>query len=992
MKVTVSAEKQEEEKVIEEVLEVNKMVIKRPTKKKSNYRVENIEEVEDTFTVKPKTKLPDVEEDNKSDATFSISKQPEQEDVEEEFQIGLKPKPKPVDSAPQDVEEEVRIGLKPKRKPKKTEEASEETTLILGSSSDSGLSKTETLEEMRTRLSKSDVISITDVTKSKEKVTDSRQLSETSLATKESQRFKIPAVPKIPLSIPSEVDTVPLKLAQTSSNELNTEETGPLEINERSEMFALCSYVADSEEAMNLVEGERVYVLEWHNSDWWFVQKHLTEEKGWVPAQYLKDETSYTHYVKSKLDEKIQQLPVFDSPKGDIKPIAPYFESKVQNIKAPDGTEVQFECKVVGLPRPVITWFRQTAPIKATPDFQMVYDENNVASLRIAEVFPEDAGTFTCVAKNSAGFASSSAELVVEAPLSDRGSDSTLTSRRSMSRESSLMDLLEAIPPTFSQRPKTKTVDEGTDVELECRLVAVPEPDVAWFHNGKRIHNTDRITVMAQSDVHMYCSIIQIKDVRMSDQGTYDIIARNREGEALNHVILHVKVMEANRKPSAYPKIKTPLSNAVIPQGDTVTFTACVTGHPPPTIKWYHNGLEIPENAPNISMVNEDGDCSLTITNLKPQDEGDYLLHAENEHGQAQTSAVLTVKTELNRFVTPLQDTQADEESDVVLTCWTKEPADVTWYRNGKQLKTTKLVSIQSHNSEHKIIIRNFGPNKCGTYRCTFDNQSTECNLSIRVPQPEFISKISDVEVTEREPAQFVVEVSNEIAQVTWHKDGEPVDASTDRFEFVTEGKERRMIIRQSSIHDEGEYTCSLGEQECTAELVVIELAPEISMSLKNQTVHTGQKATFEIELTKGDAKVRWFRGSEEIQFSEHIQLAIDGKRQRLMIYDSQVEDASEYSCTIGDQKSVARLTVVAPEVDFLVRLPEITTGTLDQDVTFTVQLNKEEPEVSWTKNGEPVVETDHIKGNICYAISFFWKKNQDLLKEMHLILISYCD
>ena len=127
-----------------------------------------------------------------------------------------------------------------------------------------------------------------------------------------------------------------------------------------------------------------------------------------------------------------------------------------------------------------------------------------------------------------------------------------------------------------------------------------------------------------------------------------------------------------------------------------------------------------------------------------------------------QSFAVLTVKTELNRFVTPLQDTQADEESDVVLTCWTKEPADVTWYRNGKQLKTTKLVSIQSHNSEHKIIIRNFGPNKCGTYRCTFDNQSTECNLSIRVPQPEFISKISDVEVTEREPAQFVVEVSNE--------------------------------------------------------------------------------------------------------------------------------------------------------------------------------------------------------------------------------------
>ncbi len=41
----------------------------------------------------------------------------------------------------------------------------------------------------------------------------------------------------------------------------------------------------------------------------------------------------------------------------------------------------------------------------------------------LSKVFPEDAGTFTCVAKNYVGFASSSAELVVEHPLSDHGSE-----------------------------------------------------------------------------------------------------------------------------------------------------------------------------------------------------------------------------------------------------------------------------------------------------------------------------------------------------------------------------------------------------------------------------------------------------------------------------------------------------------------------------------------------------------------------------------------
>ena len=65
--------------------------------------------------------------------------------------------------------------------------------------------------------------------------------------------------------------------------------------------------------------------------------------------------------------------------------------------------------------------FRQTAIIKPSQDFQIFYYEDNKATLVIKEVFPEDAGTFTCVAKNCVGFASSSAELIVKHPLSVSG-------------------------------------------------------------------------------------------------------------------------------------------------------------------------------------------------------------------------------------------------------------------------------------------------------------------------------------------------------------------------------------------------------------------------------------------------------------------------------------------------------------------------------------------------------------------------------------------
>lgn len=122
----------------------------------------------------------------------------------------------------------------------------------------------------------------------------------------------------------------------------------------------------------------------------------------------------------------------FVEPAPGENSLAPRFIEKLQPVHTLDGYTVQFECQVEGLPRPQITWFRQSAIIKPSTDFQIFYDDDNVATLIIREVFLEDAGTFTCVAKNNAGFASSTTELTVET-VSDHGSDIT-HSRKSLSR------------------------------------------------------------------------------------------------------------------------------------------------------------------------------------------------------------------------------------------------------------------------------------------------------------------------------------------------------------------------------------------------------------------------------------------------------------------------------------------------------------------------------------------------------------------------------
>merc|ERR1719266_3250232 len=615
-----------------------------------------------------------------------------------------------------------------------------------------------------------------------------------------------------------------------------------MDIKEGDTFYALATFVSETGEAMNLVEGERVNVLEWNNQDWWYVRKHLTEETGWVPAQYLKDEQTYTMYVQKKLVEKIEKLPVFEKPKGGEKCFAPKITEKVKSQRAPDGCQVEFVCRVEGLPRPQITWFRQTAIIKPSHDFQIYYDDSNMATLVIKEVFPEDAGTFTCVVKNCVGFASSSAELIVEHPLSDHGTDKH--DRRSLSRESSLADIVEGIPPTFAQRPQTKNAEEGEKVELECRFVAIPEAEVRWYFNKTEIRSNQRVTIESQADMHMYCSFVRISNVQKSDEGTYEVVAKNREGEATNTLILNVSEKAAAKaepkKATEPPLIVKALTPTVCKVGDAVKMETVITGSPTPKLKWYHNGKHF-KTGKNVSIKEKDNIYSLIIARAEMKHDGDYTIKAENEAGVAQTSANLCVQDEV----------------------------------------------------------------------------------------VEFTNKLEDKEIKEKEEVELIVEVSTENTDVKWHKDGQTITEKDENYKFEKTGKKHSLIIQKATVHHEGEYVATVGEQECSCEVSVIELAPEFTKELTAARSTCGEKVT------------------------------IDGKKQRLEVHNVETVDAGEYSCSLGDKECKAKLEVEEPKVNFVGNLPATTTGTMGQDVKISVKLSSTSANVQWLKDGENVKESN---------------------------------
>uniref|UniRef100_A0A250Y6X7 Palladin n=2 Tax=Castor canadensis TaxID=51338 RepID=A0A250Y6X7_CASCN len=98
----------------------------------------------------------------------------------------------------------------------------------------------------------------------------------------------------------------------------------------------------------------------------------------------------------------------------------PVFTKELQNTAASEGQVVVLECRVRGAPPLQVQWFRQGSEIQDSPDFRILQkkprstaEPEEICTLVIAETFPEDAGIFTCSARNDYGSVTSTAQLIV---------------------------------------------------------------------------------------------------------------------------------------------------------------------------------------------------------------------------------------------------------------------------------------------------------------------------------------------------------------------------------------------------------------------------------------------------------------------------------------------------------------------------------------------------------------------------------------------------
>ncbi|XP_067908512.1 myopalladin isoform X2 [Heterodontus francisci] len=127
---------------------------------------------------------------------------------------------------------------------------------------------------------------------------------------------------------------------------------------------------------------------------------HLTAE----------DAGTYTCIATNKAGQSSFSLELSVVAKEIMK--APVFIEKLRNTGVPEGHPVRIECRVVGMPPPIIFWKKENETITPNRDrISMHQDTTGYVCLLIQPTKKEDAGWYTVSAKNEAGIVSCTARL-----------------------------------------------------------------------------------------------------------------------------------------------------------------------------------------------------------------------------------------------------------------------------------------------------------------------------------------------------------------------------------------------------------------------------------------------------------------------------------------------------------------------------------------------------------------------------------------------------
>ncbi|XP_034464799.1 myopalladin isoform X4 [Hippoglossus hippoglossus] len=378
----------------------------------------------------------------------------------------------------------------------------------------------------------------------------------------------------------------------------------------------------------------------------------------------------------------------------------PHFIQKLKSREVAEGSKVQLDCIVRGLPMPEVRWFCEGKELENSPDIQILTD-GELHSLIIAEAFEEDTGRYSCFASNFYGTDSTSAEIYVEGTSSsdsegeqqlehvDQLQNKTETSSATL--PSSLGQTVSVEEEEFETPELAAATEEPTEelssppthqppllVQTTTTVLSVPELSKASVASSAQPAQEETTTVLP---VQVFPTLTQEVTEGSGDQevsASVPVTSTTQQPETVSSLPLipvapSVHPVQAAPTQTQQPECQTSnlnylqglngqpvmaapvftksLQDLFVSEGQLVVLECHVKGTPSPRVDWYRECKPI-EDSPAFRILQKkprspaepEEVCTLVIAEVFPEDSGVFTCTASNKYGTVSSSAALRVR------------------------------------------------------------------------------------------------------------------------------------------------------------------------------------------------------------------------------------------------------------------------------------------------------------------------------------------------------------
>ncbi|VDP10778.1 unnamed protein product [Soboliphyme baturini] len=203
--------------------------------------------------------------------------------------------------------------------------------------------------------------------------------------------------------------------------------------------------------------------------------------------------------------------------------------------------------------------------------------------------------------------------------------------------------------PTFVEKPKISSKDDGQILVMEFRCKSKTPPNAVWTKESENISSSDRIFLGFNPEPNdIYHCVMEIKEpAKEKDAGQFVCTVNNESGKLTATFTVKFEV------PPGAPTFtrKPQILQETLENGDSaILFDIGFKADFPPNVTWLNPRGKKMKEGKRIKFVFEPDEgentfqAQLQLKNYQKKDSGTYLCNIKNEAGEANVELTLNIE------------------------------------------------------------------------------------------------------------------------------------------------------------------------------------------------------------------------------------------------------------------------------------------------------------------------------------------------------------